>query len=592
MLTSVLDEFSLPLAITLTGMKNSDAIIERLREHQAFIISFNSTEKLYRYHHVFRDFLLARLSESGLSSVQQQSRLAAHYYMKAKNIVKAVPFYLKGNDQAGLMDLIEENCADFLLSDDAENLVHLIEELEPYGAFERLRICICFAYALHNTKQVVRTEAFIKELKRKFEAQKDKLSKREANLLFIEICAMSLPYAVLAFDFDLTLYYIKQLVTPHRETLVFGVSNVISMSEREFTLRDTVFGFWGRNHFHIEFWNHLEKSRELLLIAGVSRFPAFCVARAEVLYELNRIDESLRLLSGNIECAKKNKDFAAYLPAMLCLADIQKSRGNVSAAYATIDECIETLYEANAQYDAQLVYAYKSGLDLEFGDLAAVESWEESLQISPFDDVSEKSRLNLYLQIALGNVLIKTGRTALAKIQLSHLADAIEPYEDLIYKIKIQCLLCVLAFKEGSADQAFLHMVTILKIGQRHGYYRTIADLGSDILPVLELALKNAEQLEKEFITVEYIEQLVQLCRKYTQNISEYSIQNGPAIILSKKELIILSHLSHDMSLSQIADVMSFSAQTIKNYTSKIYRKLNVSGKKEALAKAKQMRII
>ncbi len=592
MLTSVLDEFSLPLAVEMTGMEHSRDILKKLQDHQAFIVTLDHDETLYRYHHVFRDFLATMLSRDEQFSAQKQNRLAANYYRKSKNTSKAVPYYLKANDFDGLMALIEENCSDFLLSDEAEKLVALVESLEPYGAFDRLRICVCYAYALHNTKQVIRTEAFIRELKLKYEAQKESLSRKEAKLLFIEICAMSLPYAVLDFDYDLTLYYLKQLVAHHTETLVLGVSNVMSMCEREFTLRNTVFGFWGRNRFHVEFWSKLEKNKEFLLLAGVARVPALCVARSEILYELDRTDEALSQLSGNIERTKKRGDMSSYLPAMLCLANIQKSRGNVDAAYATIDTCLETLYEANAQYEAQLVSAYKSGLDLDFGKRQDVEDWEKSLQISPYDDVSEKSRLNLYLQIALGKVLIKTGRTAIAKVQLTHLAEAIEPYEDLIYKITIRCLLCILSIKERNMDQALSHLIRVLKIGQKHGYYRTIADFGQDLLPVLEFAVSRRIFETEPELTETYLNQLVQLSRAYTQATIRYKDMKPESIHLSKKEQQILSCLSQDMSHVQIADKMSFSAQTIKNYTSKIYRKLDVSGKQEALIKAKLLGIL
>ena len=120
MLTSVLDEFSLPLAVEMTGMEHSRDILKKLQDHQAFIVTLDHDETLYRYHHVFRDFLATMLSRDEQFSAQKQNRLAANYYRKSKNTSKAVPYYLKANDFDGLMALIEENCSDFLLSDEAE----------------------------------------------------------------------------------------------------------------------------------------------------------------------------------------------------------------------------------------------------------------------------------------------------------------------------------------------------------------------------------------------------------------------------------------------------------------------------------------
>lgn len=72
-------------------------------------------------------------------------------------------------------------------------------------------------------------------------------------------------------------------------------------------------------------------------------------------------------------------------------------------------------------------------------------------------------------------------------------------------------------------------------------------------------------------------------------------IQNKKAIEnlnISKRELEVLSLMSKGMNNQEIADALFVSISTIKTHSSKLFEKLEVSRRTQAVEKAKRLRII
>jgi LuxR family maltose regulon positive regulatory protein len=65
MQTSVLNEFSIELAQAVTHMAHCADILEHISTNRGFIVTADGSERWYRYHHVFRDFLRGLLIKNG-----------------------------------------------------------------------------------------------------------------------------------------------------------------------------------------------------------------------------------------------------------------------------------------------------------------------------------------------------------------------------------------------------------------------------------------------------------------------------------------------------------------------------------------------
>ncbi|AEG42876.1 LuxR C-terminal-related transcriptional regulator [Isoptericola variabilis] len=61
-----------------------------------------------------------------------------------------------------------------------------------------------------------------------------------------------------------------------------------------------------------------------------------------------------------------------------------------------------------------------------------------------------------------------------------------------------------------------------------------------------------------------------------------------PGMILTRREQVVLSNLSEDVTLEQIASKLFVTRNTVKSQVRSVYRKLGVSSRAEAVAWARR----
>jgi LuxR family maltose regulon positive regulatory protein len=63
-------------------------------------------------------------------------------------------------------------------------------------------------------------------------------------------------------------------------------------------------------------------------------------------------------------------------------------------------------------------------------------------------------------------------------------------------------------------------------------------------------------------------------------------------MILSPREITVITHLAGELSISDIASAMFISHATVKTHIVAIYRKLDTHSRRSAVARAKSMGLI
>lgn len=79
---------------------------------------------------------------------------------------------------------------------------------------------------------------------------------------------------------------------------------------------------------------------------------------------------------------------------------------------------------------------------------------------------------------------------------------------------------------------------------------------------------------------------------KKESTIPKVSIENGKKINLSDRELDVLVELNNGLSNQEIADKLFVSLNTVKTHISNLYLKLHAKRRTQALAKAKELKIV
>ena len=128
--TSVLDRLSGPLCDALTGDEGGKAILEQLDQQNLFLVPLDDRRCWYRYHHLFRDVLRARLAPDRASELQLR---AAGWFEQQGLDAEAIPYALAAGDPEGAARLIERSAwGDLLLYGDLRTLMGYLAQLpEP-----------------------------------------------------------------------------------------------------------------------------------------------------------------------------------------------------------------------------------------------------------------------------------------------------------------------------------------------------------------------------------------------------------------------------------------------------------------------------
>jgi len=106
--TSILQALSGPLCDALTGREDGKEMLQRLADHNAFIIVLDHEGGWYRYHHLFAEFLQKRLESSLDTEKNKLHEQAGIWYEREGHFAEAIGHYLLGHHYEKAADIIEK----------------------------------------------------------------------------------------------------------------------------------------------------------------------------------------------------------------------------------------------------------------------------------------------------------------------------------------------------------------------------------------------------------------------------------------------------------------------------------------------------
>ena len=96
--TSILQQMDAPACDVVANVQNSQSILEELEKQNLFVTSLDAQKKWYRYHNLFREFLLSRLQRVETESVVGLERGAGAHYEAQSELEVALSHYLNASD--------------------------------------------------------------------------------------------------------------------------------------------------------------------------------------------------------------------------------------------------------------------------------------------------------------------------------------------------------------------------------------------------------------------------------------------------------------------------------------------------------------
>jgi LuxR family maltose regulon positive regulatory protein len=149
--TAVLERMSGPLCETVLDLPGAGAILASVAQSNLLVVPLDRREEWYRYHHLFRDMLLAELArlEPGLAPVLQ--RRAASWCLQNGLAEEALEYSFAAEDVSAVADLVENLCVPTYYQGRRTTPQRWLQWLEDHGGIEerpRVAALAAFIYTL------------------------------------------------------------------------------------------------------------------------------------------------------------------------------------------------------------------------------------------------------------------------------------------------------------------------------------------------------------------------------------------------------------------------------------------------------------
>jgi LuxR family transcriptional regulator, maltose regulon positive regulatory protein len=636
MSTSVLERLCGPLCDALTQRQSgSEAILHQLEQANIFMVPLDGEGYWYRYHHLWRDFLRARLEQSEPERAPQLHRAASEWYNGQHLLREAVTQALETRDWDYAADLVEQHgMTVFRRSEIAilhEWCGHFSEEV--FGRHPLL--CILQGWALSLTyRQENRplVEVRLQQAQEAAAAMEDKARglriNGQAALVRLALCLIpdpaTSPEQIIALA-ERTLELLpgdesgRSLATSATGYAYLALQNgtLARQALEEYRRLSLTGGFYygvAAASFHLAnlayYEGQLERAAEIgrqeqAHIAAISGNPepelpavgSLYIIQGCIRLEENRLDEAERELRRGLELIGWTNNPYTLLIAGIALFRLREIQGRESEAWQYLED-IETTWP-------DIAFCTRG---LKLGQL---------MQRKPEDPATREQAANWIRQFKLsfGPNRALPGIGPFGGAQAYYLASLIwvqaqivvgQPAETLYYLERQQKVAeaqgltlrrIELSLAEAQASQALgderramAALGRALRLAEPAGCLR-IFDQGPALRRLLEEAARRG-------IAREYIARIRQALaatpgpgaspatNSLTSTIS--SEARSDLEILSERELEVLRLMAGGATNQELADHLVVSVGTIKSHVNHILGKLDVHNRLEAVARARQ----
>jgi LuxR family maltose regulon positive regulatory protein len=625
--TAVLSRLSAPLCDAVTEGAGSQAVLEKLKHQNLFIISLDSERNWFRYHHLFAALLRARLEqEKGLSYVHALHHRASIWYQQQGLIDAAINHALQVSDLSHAAALIEEQAPLAQREGRLNTLLNWLAALPPALMHERPRLLIAQGQALFLSGQIEQAETTLQEARMVLQRlthlpEQDELRGELATQLAIIAAQYDDPSLIIR-EAEEALAFLPHdnLAYRARAGHLLGIgygmqgdTNRLVASCRQYGrlaekaghpfLHAHILQLLGSTHVHQG--QLKEAARQYQQVINIKdqkeSLPPYAglglIGLAEVQLEWMEIAEaSANLQQGIALCEQggiRYNSLNAYCTAVR-LASAEKDRQKAGAAMGVVEE----IFKANPGLPIAAVQYATCAARYWLGQgepLLAQQRLSDPLPGTvPINADSLPIVVREFYLVVLGWTYWQLGQHEQLTAIYEKVVGTAEPAGRLARVLELSLLKASSHWQTGRAREALLDLERALAIAAPAGYRLLFLEHGHPLADILAAYLHAASDPSPS--------------RAYAAKIAADFAAGQPAYSpaaplssaapfelvepLSQRELEVLRLLCSGRSNKQIADKLFISLNTVKKHTSNIYAKMEVNGRTQAIARAHDLHLV
>jgi LuxR family maltose regulon positive regulatory protein len=614
--SAILDRFCAPLLDALYAESDRTASgvqsLQALRRANLFVTALDTGGIWFRLHHLFRDALRRRLlAERGTERVSALHRRAGEWYAQHDMVEEAIRHALAATDTAFALSIFEECLPTLFDGEDEPARLEDCLRMFPADVVDRspvllLARTLCLLLRDRATEMPVALRAAGDLLDEDHDRD---LDTTEALRGAISTCWAYVWYSRSDGErlIECTEHAVRQLSNRWPALRGFaeylhavGLTMLGRQDDAEAWLNacrvritpadrlrlGMVLRSSGRLHYdQCRIRKIGQTATELLALSDARHLPR-TAAWGHLLaglasYDWSELDEARDHFLAAIEDRARVGVFIA-LDGMLGLATTQQALGDAAGARATLLDMAPMVNEMGSTWSNRLLLACQARLALARGDLdeAGRLLWcvrsDEPVSFRSFVEVPEITLARWHL--AQGHL----EEVAMIVARLHHAAAASRHLRGLIHASAVEALLLQ---ARGDVDGAIATLVSVVDLARPNGLLQLLVDFGSPMQRLLGEMMRLTQPLDP------YLTRVLAAYPPTTGPIAaavpaRAASESGACDVLTWREQEILAMLEERLSDQEIATALVISARTVKKHATNIYRKLQVVGRREAVARA------
>ena len=627
--TAILNRLTGSLCNALTGQNNGQQILEALEHANLFIVPLDHERRWYRYHHLFADLLRLRLQQACLDVESTLHRQASEWYEKNGFTDEAIEHALRIEDFDRATQLLFEHFDSLLNQGKYTKVRRWLIEIPDKFVFTKPDLCILNAWYLFVRGDLEEAERSLEAAEKNFLAginsADTKLSSESDQLVVSKLRGRVA--AIRAFIYSYRGNISGMMQSAHqaledlppqdltwRSTVAIALGDAYGMagdmaSAYKARLEALEASKAGENIYLIlicsmklavtvrmrgQLQRAIDICQQELLLAnekGVSQMAVegcLLAIWAEVLAEINELDEALSKARRGIEITARGEDIALNGWSQMCLVRVLFIRGDLEGAENIIRklEGISQKYQMPPFVSGQ-ISAWRARILLARKQLGAASQWAEARNLNIEGNFTQ---LNEGEYIVLARVLLAQGQMDEVVSLLQRLFENAKAGDRIAKMIEILILQTLALHASGDPEQAMAFLEQALTLAEPGGFVRIFVDEGSVLAGLLYEAAKHK-------IAPHYTQRLLSAFpgSELDQTAAgESKISESDELIqpLSERELDVLRLVAKGLQRQEIASNLVLSLNTVKTHMRNIFRKLGVKNQMQAVAKARAFGIV
>lgn len=601
--TAILENLSGSLCEAVTGLSSGQQMLARIEQANLFLITLDQRPGWYRYHQLFAQALRRMLEQAYPEEMPILHRRAAQWYLERHAIGDALHHLVAGQCWIEATQVLEQEALPMLQGGDVAGLLRWLGQLPQAVLHERPPLLVIKARALMLAGELNALEAWLAYLE---SSSASEIVLEEVARIRTIVGSSASVYENTVWEsldaFTLSMHY---WLRDDTQASYAAAARAVQAGQATGLRSASLLAAGAMAALHIirgELGMALRVAHEGLALAHTTEAAvlagwhqphpaagAIFMAIGVIYYERNRLELAQQCLEKALELDVQlgREDYLFAVHAFL--SRTLGACGQRQEARALMQAGVNRARAGRIAFWPEAdILAYQAWIWLQCDELALAAKWVQTADVRMDHPQSAHRRIEYWVY---GEILLAQGQYEQAASILSRLvqsATCIGTRTEPLLKLLIAYASAL--FAQGQSKAALPVLERALGLGQPEGYIRPFLDSAPRHTHALLEYYHQKTRAEAHIET--YLQQLLAESKSAPLRTVAPAGATTATMTLSRREREILQLVEGGLSNPEIAHKLVIEANTVKSHLHRIYQRLSVNTRYQAVKHAKSLQML